>query len=380
MRSVRPTFLLIIAASAMPAFAQAAPGARAEQPLDLSAAYAVDLSVVEGSADDGFDRLDNLDLLATARLGSLGWRGATVHAHLLGNSGSRPNDRAATLQGVDNIEVPKRGLRLFEAWLEQDFGGGSLRAGLYDLNSEFYATDASGLLIAPPFGIGSELAATGSAGPSIFPSSALGIRGAIAIGRRGVMRAALLNARAGTLGDKGGVDRDFDEGLLTIIEAGREGEGTKLMLGAWRYTKKVAPLDPADPRARNVQGVYVLAELPLDASWSGFVRAGISDGRAGPFRAGWQIGAQRSPAFASRPDSSVAFGLHAARVSGPERQRLRAETGPPAHAETGIELTFADRLFGPVIVQPDIQMIFKPGGLAKADPALVLTLRTIVEF
>ena len=382
MPSARSIVCLLAAAWITPAFAQPVPTDAPQEraALELSAAYTLDLSVVRGGADDGFDRLDNLDLLATARLGSLGWRGATVHAHLLGNSGTRPNDRAVTLEGINNIEVPKRGMRLFEAWLEQEFGGGSVRAGLYDLNSEFYATEASGLLITPPFGIGTELAATGSAGPAIFPSSALGIRGAVALGRHGIVRAALLNARAGTLGDTGGVDRSFDEGLLTIVEAGREGEGGKLMLGAWRYIKAVSAIDPADPRPRHAQGLYLLAEAPLGTSWSGFLRAGLSDGRTGPFRAGWQLGAQRSPALAVRPDSSVAVGFHAAGVSSAERRRLRAKAVPPARTESGIELTYADRLFGPLTLQPDLQVIFNPGGLADADPALIFTLRTIVDF
>ena len=102
---------------------------------------------------------------------------------MLNNSGGAPNDVAGTLQGVDNIEVRTPRLRLFELWLEQSLGPASVRAGLYNLNSEFYADDAAGQLLAPAFGIGSELAATGPNGPSIFPSTALGVRLNVDLGK-----------------------------------------------------------------------------------------------------------------------------------------------------------------------------------------------------
>ena len=88
----------------------------------------------------------------------MGWRGASAHIDVLNNSGGIPNDDIGTLQGVDNIEVLSQRLRLFEAWVEQAWGDTSIRAGLYDLNSEFYSNDSAGLLMAPAFGIGSEVA------------------------------------------------------------------------------------------------------------------------------------------------------------------------------------------------------------------------------
>ena len=114
---------------------------------------------VQGGVAKAGRYLDNLDITLDGDLErAVGWKGATVHAYVLNNMGGRPNDVAATLQGVDNIEVSRERLRLYELWIEQSLAGGaaSVRAGLYDLNSEFYATGASDLLIAPPFGIGSE--------------------------------------------------------------------------------------------------------------------------------------------------------------------------------------------------------------------------------
>ncbi|MBK8545802.1 MAG: carbohydrate porin [Caulobacteraceae bacterium] len=115
-----------------------------------------------------------------------------------------PNDDIGTLQGVDNIEVERHRARLYEFWIETQLGPTNVRAGLYDLNSEFYANDSASLLIAPAFGIGSELAATGPNGPSIFPSTALAARFQWTLSESSRLQFAALNATAGVLGDPGG--------------------------------------------------------------------------------------------------------------------------------------------------------------------------------
>lgn len=210
---------IVLPMAAPVAFAQNTTGETA--PVELAGEAIVDLvSVVQGGSDRKVRSLTNVNLTADLNLDRLGgWQGGRAHMHVLDNREARPNDAALTLQGVDNIEVPDAGLRLFEAWIEQDIGsfGASLRAGLYDVNSEFYANDAAGLLLAPPFGIGSELAATGPNGPSIFPSSALSARLHLPLGKAGAfIRLGLINARARTLGDRGGVDFSFRDGLLVI--------------------------------------------------------------------------------------------------------------------------------------------------------------------
>jgi porin len=65
-----------------------------------------------------------------------------------------------------------------EAWLDWGFhahGPGSVRVGLYDLNSEFDTAESRGL-INSAYGIGQELAQTGHNGPSIYPVTALAAR------------------------------------------------------------------------------------------------------------------------------------------------------------------------------------------------------------
>jgi porin len=300
-----------------------------------------------------------------------------------------PNDGAGTLQGINNIEVASHRLRLFEAWIEQKLDGRStLKAGLYDLNSEFYSTDAAGLLIAPAFGVGSEIAATGPNGPSIFPSTALGVRIDRKLGGGGLVRAAVLNASARTFGDPGGVDINFDHGALLIGEAGVASARGRIGFGAWRYTRRQDDLTAVDaagePIGRAAQGAYLVAEHPFNdpegRAVAGFVRAGVSDGRTTPFRGGWQAGVLVSRLWRGRDDSQFSLGANQGYLSTGYRDILRAGGGRSAAAESAVEVTYSDRLGKRLTLQPDVQVIFDAGGDADAETVVVAGLRATLDF
>lgn len=371
--------------AALPSLAHAG-----DAPVDLAGAITVDVaSVIAGGGDARLRVLSNIDLTADADLAALaGWQGAQVHFHVLDNRGARPNDSAATLQGVDNIEVSDAGLRLFEAWIEQDLGqGASLRAGLYDLNSEFYANDAAGVLLAPPFGIGSELAATGPNGPSIFPYSALAARLYLPLGG-GYARLAVVNARASTIGDSGGVDISFRDGVLMIAEAGKAEGRLRGSVGVWRYSRN--PQDSfetgpdGDPLRKPAQGAYFVVEGDLlrgeGRQLTAFLRAGLSDPHTTPFTGGFQTGLLLAPAFAGRPGSAFSAGVHHAWTSDHFRDAFTNGGGHPAAGETAFEVTYADALTQWLEVQPDLQWIRHPGGDRGASDAIVATLRMTATF
>lgn len=359
----------------------------APSPWTFSAEYTADVS---GVASGGVRRearyLDNLGVALEGDLeAAFNWRGARIHVSGLYNGGGEPNALAGTLQGVDNIEVADQGARLFEAFIEQDLGGsGSLLVGLYDLNSEFYATEASGLLLSPPFGIGSELASTGPNGPAIFPSSSLAARLRIGDAETLYAQAAVINADARTLGDRGGVATSLDHGLLGIVEVGGGGP-FRYAVGAWRYDQlqdDIRALNPdGDPAQSRAHGAYVLAEGrvfgvadPDGPQVDLFGRLGLSDGDTTDFEGGWQAGVLVSQAWPGRPDSQLSFGLHQGWLSEKARANLIDDGADPAEYEEGLELTYADR-FGRFTIQPDLQLIRYAGGLRDADDAVVATLR-----
>jgi len=360
--------------------------------LDLSVGYTAD---VTGVVDGGISRrgrfLDNLEVGLDLDLEkAFGWRGGVAHVLLLNNSGGMPNDDAGTAQGVDNIEVSRQRARLFEAWAQQSFAGdsASVLVGLYDLNSEFYANDSAGLLIGPAFGIGSELAATGPNGPSIFPSTALAVRLKWAPREDLYLQAAVLNAEAGVLGDPDGIDTSFHDGALLVAEAGWTGSG-KLAVGAWRYSQKqddIRDLTPSGgPAHRNAQGAYLLAEHPLDARFEGprrataFARLGLSDGDTTDFSGGWQAGILVRQVFESRPDSALSFGANQAWFGSKARANAVDAGAPLRRSESALELTYADT-FGPVTLQPDLQYVFNPAGDGAIGHAVIAALRVSVGF
>jgi porin len=365
-----------------------------DRALNLSVGYTADVTgVVDGGLAKRGRVLDNLEIGADLDLDkAMGWKGATAHVLVLNNSGGTPNDDAGTAQGVDNIEVSRQRLRLFEAWIQQGFAGdkGSALVGLYDLNSEFYANDSAGLLIGPAFGIGSELAATGPNGPSIFPSTALAVRVKWTPGGATYVQAAALNANAGVLGDPGGVDTSFDSGALMIAEAGWTGAG-KIALGAWRYTDKqddIRDLTAAGaPRQRDAQGAYLLLERRLTASGgedaprraTAFARLGVSDGDTTDFKGGWQGGLLVERVFDSRPQSAFSIGVNQGYFSGKARANVADAGGALKRAESAIEVTYADT-FGPLTLQPDLQYIKDPAGDAGVGHAVVAALRISVGF
>jgi porin len=350
--------------------------ARADPPR-VRAVYNLDVVSVDGR---GAQVLDKLIVKGDADVAA----GLHAHASLLNVSGDQPNQRAGTLQGVDNIEVSRHRLRLFDAWLEQDLGAGaSVRVGLQDYNEEFYATDTTDLLISPTFGIGAEVGASGVNGPSIFPSTALSARLKLQPAKDVYIQVAAFDAKAGSLGDPGGIDTGFREGLLLAGEAGWTGRG-HLAVGAWRYSRRQRLNPPAgDPTARGrSQGAYVLIEEPLGAEkgpLTAFLRAGLSDTDALPLSAAGEAGLKLAPVVHGRPDSAFVVGLAAARAGARTQRAVAAAGEAPAGAETLVEASYSDRIAPHLTVQPDLQLVRHAGARAGEDEA-VFILRLTADF
>ncbi|MET4594379.1 MULTISPECIES: carbohydrate porin [unclassified Sphingomonas] len=342
--------------------------APAPHPVTMEVRYVADaIGVLAGGSDRGARALENLDVTTDGDLDRLiGWRGAKGHVHLLSNHGGAINTLAGTIQGVDNIEVADGRTKLYEAWVEQRLWQDrvSLLVGLSDLNVDFYQDDSAGLLIAPAFGIGSELAATGPNGPSIFPSTALTFRADVRVGGAGYVRAAIVNARAGVLGDAAGMDLGMHDGALLIAEAGMTANG-KLAIGAWRYTRRQDDLfarDIADaPVHRIATGAYVLLDQRVsggdDRGVDVFLRAGLSEGRTTPFVGGFQTGVLVRGAISGRPRSELSTGVFQGALSSAFRRNLATTGQHPDATETGFEITYRDTVASFLTIQPDLQYV-----------------------
>lgn len=392
--SLLPPLLALAMLWSNPLRAQDTPPAEAERParpITFDGRLVIDvMGVAAGGDARGVRVLDNLEISVNGDLSRLvGWRGARVRLHGLSNQGRTINDLAGTLQGVDNIEVAEHRTKLYEVWIEQSMARGraSLLVGLADLNAEFYQNDSAALLIAPAFGVGSELAATGPNGPSIFPSTALTARLNFAIGQSGYARVAVVNARAGVLGDRSGIDWSLHDGALVIAEAGSL-RGGKLAVGGWRYTRRQDDIHTVDPAGRPVQRVAMGAYLLVDQRISGnearsihiFLRAGLSDGATTPYHGGFQAGLLLRGVVPGRPDGQLSLGIAQAWLSRGFRDVVRDAGDVPGRAETGFELTYQDKLAPFLSVQPDIQYIHRAFAGGGRRGTVVLGLRLIASF
>ncbi|MEQ1490398.1 MAG: carbohydrate porin [Terricaulis sp.] len=344
----------------------AAPPAFADDAVSFSVEYTGDVVGPIAGAQRRGQYLDNLDLSATFDMQKLvGWGDTTVFLHVLNNSGGTPNDAAQTLQGVDNIEVTRQSARLYEFWIETNLGPINTRAGLYDINSEFYANDSAGLLMAPAFGIGSELAATGPNGPSIFPSTALAARFSTQLSPHGSARVAIVNANAGVIGDPDGVDTQFDDGALIIGELSWNGR-TSVDVGAWTYTDKQDDIrlvdGSGDAISQRAAGAYISAEREIWTDATVFARVGLSDGDTTPYVGGWQAGVLFTNVIPSRADSQLSIGAYQGRFGSKFRANQRDDGLNASSAETGIELTYSDQVTPWLRLQPDVQVVLDPNG------------------
>ncbi len=120
----RASVLLGTAAAAVMICATPALAQETASPWTVEAGYTADvIGPVAGDVANDASVLDNIDIIADLDLGqAFGWNGVTVHGYLLADNGGIPNDVAGTLQGVDNIEVERQGVRLYELWIQAPLG------------------------------------------------------------------------------------------------------------------------------------------------------------------------------------------------------------------------------------------------------------------
>ncbi|HEX7758256.1 MAG TPA: carbohydrate porin [Caulobacteraceae bacterium] len=397
MRRAETSFLMALAAVAA---LTGTVKARAEtaKAVTFSMVYKLDVmgvaagGVAAGGVNRGAVALDNLSINADADLDTLlHWRGASAHVSFLTNQGGQPSTLAGSLQGIDNIEVAHPRAKIYEAWLDQSLAGGAVdvRAGLYDTNSEFNVTDSAGIFLAPTFGISTEIAATGPNGPSIFPSPALAVRVNFQPRPDLYVKVAAIDAHAGTIGDPGGVDTSFSDGLIMWGEAGWTAKG-KIAVGVWGYTKGQSDirdtLPSGAPRLSGSHGAYVMIDRPVlkvadDAPQASvFLRFGVSDGDTTPYRAAGSVGVTTGHLIPGRPEGALALGFSWG-TFGTKYRANGADAGAPlAVAETAIELTYADKLGAHLTLQPDLQYVHHPSGDPAIRDAVVLGLRGAVSF
>lgn len=363
----------------------------ATRAVTVSVVYTADIrSNVRGGIARGTRYLDNLDLQVAVDADKLaGWHGARLFAYALYDNGTHfSSDLVGTVQGVSNVETNVRALRLFEAWVEQDVGRyASLKAGLYNLNSEFDTTQSGGLFLLSSHGIGPDFSQSGRNGPSIFPVTSLAVRAEGRLGTHWLARVAVLD---GVPGDPAhpaatAIRLSGRDGALVVGEVDFLEGGTKAAIGVWGYTarfERIVDRGLAPAAGRGNGGVYVFAEHRLRGTraddpvgLAGWLRFGIADPRYNPIASYLGGGLVQTGVFRGRKDDQL--GLSVASANFGARYRLaQGQAGRPSdHRELVIEAAYLAALAPWLRVQPDVQYVVNPGGDARLRDAVVLGVR-----
>ena len=314
----------------------------------LAAAY-------DGSQDD-HDGLSGLVSIQYVK-------GGLLSAHAIGD-----------VQVADNIEAVNA-LRLYEAWLSRDYDGArGWKAGLIDLNVDFDTQETGALFLNSSDGIGPELGHSGLNGPSIFPTTALGVTGYVRVGPKLTVRAGLFDGTAGSPYHPGAfaIRLSGKDGVLAITQVEqRFDSGLRLEAGGWMYSAQFNAIDRVDAngdplRYRRARGVYALAEAPLltagkdgDRGLAAWVRIGAADPIVETISGYLGGGVVYTGLLPSRAQDQAGLAVNHAIVEVPRS----AEAGQGRKStETAFELSYRYIATDWLAVQPDTQIIVHPAG------------------
>ena len=406
-------------ASGPSVLAQNASGVReqlADRGVTIATTYGALLSGVDGLRQgDTYSGNLNLEVsLDGQRL--FGASGLTLFVEGLSIHGGQPSAILGDAQGVSNLSAPSK-ITLYEAWLQYNMFGGrfSVLVGRYDLNTEFYRLQSAGLFLNSSFGIGPEFSISGAEGPSIFPSTSLGVRLAFKPRTNLVVRGVILDGVPADRTDGSVGAFESGDGLLLVSEVAwlnrsasddRTGKlrfrigrasglppyANKVAGGVWYYTATFDDLNDVDASGAPIQhhgsaGAYVVGDATLLHSKtdvkrriSGFVQAGLGDGRVNRFGSYVGAGFVGTGPLATRSSDELGVAIAIARNGQgylDSRQRLGE---PTTTCETSIEVTYLAQIASWLAVQPDFQYVIHPNTDATLQDGRAFQFRFEVTF
>lgn len=357
----------------------APPAVLAAGDAEFAATYRADvLRNQSGGLATGTRYLDDLNLTLRVSFGEEPGHSTLFLSGLYNNGTGFSNELVGDLQVVSNIDAVEA-WRVFEAWYEFGNERGSLRAGLYDLNSEFDVNEAGALFLQSSHGIGADLGQTGRNGPGIFPVSALALRGSLGVGS-GMLSVAALDGVPGDADDPGSnrIRLGSEDGALLIAQFSQPiDRGLRVWGGYWTYTERFErPFETGPPAVS--EGWYLGVEGGSDSrhgpvGW--FIRYGRADPDVNVFADYAGAGLVLRSPLASRPDDRVGVAVASAGAGAPYRRWLQQTGSGAASRETAWELTYRMPFGTHLWLQPDIQYVRHPAALAGLDNALVIGLR-----
>ena len=384
----------------------------------FDATVTVDMLRNRGGLKNGSGGLSDVDVSIKADLEKLlGWTGATAYLNILDDRGDDFNTRyTGTMLGVTNIEVVAPSTRIFQAWVQKNFFDDhfSLLAGVYAIDSEFFAMESAASFIHPTFGTPGDLALTHV--PSVFNTSTLGLRAKwLAKDRTLYGMAAVLDGVAGNpdnpksnavqlgngdgvfvIGEFGWMPLEYGHTFEPVEPVGslpgetqyrheRYGGVSKYAVGFWRYSSpppdQYATGPDGEPGQGHAWGAYVLAERTLfglegaGRDVSVFGRYSWSNGLATAVDETWNLGVRVRGPLASRPDDELLVGVVLGDLSSGFRSTQAADGIATVANGSVVEVSWRAALTRYFAVQPLFQSSSNPGGASDVKRANVLGLR-----
>ncbi|TNE65679.1 MAG: carbohydrate porin [Alphaproteobacteria bacterium] len=341
-----------------------------------------------GGVRHGSAYLDNLDLtLAVDADAAFGLADTEFFFYgLYNNNNSFTEAIVGDAQTVSNIDTG-RAFRLYEAWVQHRFADGraSVKAGLYDLNSEFDAKEVADIFIGSSHGIGPDWSQTGENGPSIFPTTSLALRADYQLSDTLLVRTVVLDAVPNDPDHPARMAIKLHDGALVAVELdATETALGRFAAGTWAYSKKSDPL-LADDEARRNKGAYAFWEATLIdgdngvPSLAAYARIGFADGRLNQFSRSWQGALRFGGLVPGRPDDETGLAVSRAVNSSSFREAEALLGNAEARHETVFELTHRMPIADWLTLQPDLQYIVNPSAQAHLKDALALGLRAEIS-
>lgn len=347
-------------------------------PLAIAGRETFDVFDVPAGIDPGTAILNKIQVSATVRGERLGLPGWSIHAQIIRFDGQSLSKRLGDIQTADNIEAEPV-TRLFESYLARLWGNDkasvAVRFGLIDLNSQFDSVDPASLMLNSSHGIGPDLSRSGRNGPSIYPVTATGSTVTWVKSQTWTFRLGVFDGVAGSphaphafLAER----LKPSDGLFLIGQTDWQmTKNSRLEGGAWAYT--AAQDGPAGGKAHD-HGAYISYEAPLGAlpHLNFWVRAGFANPDAQPIAGYIGGGFVQQGTIPGRPDDRLGIAIAHAIIGEPA---VRAQG--LHHAETSFELTYQVKVSHRFVIQPDIDYIRHPAGVAHARDSLGIGLRFV---
>ncbi len=303
------------------------------------------------------------------------------------------------LSNIDSYDS----LRLYEAWLQQEFANGkfSIRAGQLLADAEFFVSQYSGLFVNSSFGALPVVSFNFSS--PIFPIAAPGVRLRAEPNESMFLEAA---AFGGNVGDPAGNNKHNlrlsfpgDDGILIFAEMGytlnpRSTAGSDSLADKLSGTYKLGgcfdsgEFSPGDNNPRVHQynyAIYLLADQEIwhsdravDRTLAFFCRLGFAPQDRNTMTAFVDSGLTLQGLLAGRKNDLLGLGFSYGQLSDSLVDDLGHKVSN--HNETVVELTYRIALNSHASLQPDLQCILNPGGVRPAATAIVAGLRCTLSF